>query len=144
MTTSMLRKSSLLQLWSITLTTFNKQSICSVRLSGIRSTWNKMLQSQNTPAIIVNQMALHQALEVSFQYLVPIFLKQTQQALTRENALRKSLLNTKRFLTLSSKSWSQLQSQNLTYVAMRSYSLTLRLPIQKYSFSGANINSPST
>ena len=144
MTTSMSRKSSLLQLWSITLTTFNKQSTCSVRLSGIRSIWNKTLQSQNTPAITVNQMALHLVLEASFQYSAPIFLKQTQQALIQENALRKSPLNTKRSLTPSSKSWSRLQNQNLTFVAMRSYSPTLRLPIQKYSFSEASISSLST
>ena len=144
MTTSMSRKSSPLLLWNITLTTFNKQSTCSVRLNGIKTTCNKTLQSQNTPAITVNQMVLHQVLVASFQYSVPIFLNQTQQALTLENALKKSLLNTKRFLTLSLKSWSRLQSQNLTYVAMRSYSLTLRLPIQKYSFSEASISSPST
>ena len=144
MTTSMSRKLSLLRLWNITLTTFNKQSTWSVRLSGIRNTWNKTLQSQNTLAITVNLMVLHQVLEASFQYSVPIFLKQTQLVLTQENALRKFLLNTRRFPTLSSKFWSRLPSQNLTCVAMRSYSLTLRLPIQKYSFSEASISSPST
>ena len=144
MTTSMSKKSLLLQLWNITLTTFNKLSTCKVRLSGIRSTLNKTLQSQNTPVTTENQMGLHQVLEVSFQYSVPIFLKQTQLALTRVNASRKSPLNIKRFLTLSSKSWSRQQSQNLTYAAMRSYLPTPRLPIQKYSSSEASISSPST